>query len=95
MGNVGGFVGLEEAGFNHCQEELEGGGGGWRGGGWGWGYCDERSDTMEKGVGAYLGEGYCVVNGGGAFCTEVRAHADFVTRDGVASSSLRCSLGLT
>ena len=42
-----------------------------------------------------MGEGYCVGYVEDASCTEGRAHAVFVTRDGVASSSLRSSSNLT
>ena len=42
-----------------------------------------------------MGEDYCVGYGGGVSCTEERASAVFMTGDGVASSSLRSSLGLT
>ena len=42
-----------------------------------------------------MGEDYCVSYEGGVSCTEVRARAVLVTRDGFAISSLRSSLGLT
>ena len=42
-----------------------------------------------------MGEDYCVGYGRGVSCTEVRARAVLVTRDGFAIPSLRYSLALT
>jgi len=50
--------------------------------------------TSEARVGT-MSEDYCVGYGKGASCTEVQARTVFVTRYGVASSSLSSSLGLT